>query len=70
MWDIISGNMELLILIISIICFMFGGGFLSGIWHEKRKPDKETEFNYTVIKATKLAVIQNQNFDRVSAYNT
>jgi len=32
----------------------------------KRKPDKETKFIYTVIKATKLAVIQNQNFDRVS----
>jgi len=32
----------------------------------KRKPDKETKFIYTVIKPTKLAVIQNQNFDRVS----
>jgi len=32
----------------------------------KRKPDKEMKFIYTVIKATELAVIQNQNFDRVS----
>lgn len=32
----------------------------------KRKPDKEFTLTHTVMKPTKLAAMQNSNFDRVS----
>ena len=45
------------------------GTFIEGLY--KLKPDKQTfEFIYTVIKPTNLAVMQNQNFDRVSVILT